>query len=268
MPSEGSSSSSKWLIGCLVAGFLGVALCAGGAFFVVRTAFMSARDAARQAMQAAQEAQRQAATQAVEAQFEMEWTPPAAGTGSEALFPVSVGAWQRTSQDEIEEFTELGLSRPGRHAVYESGITGIDVYAYEVPADEQIAVFQQAEDAIEAGEYARRTKSTRNNGVVHRMDFSFSPPDRYGLMWWCKGWLFVFIVDQKGVGDMDGFRRDYTALIQPSEPEMEATPELPGSAGDTAPAEQPEPEGALPESSGEAASAPAAETETSTVPPQ
>src|SRR5262245_27612365 len=128
MSSEGSSSATKWVIGCLAAGFLGVVLCAGGVFLLLRAGLQTARNAAQQAMQAAQDAERQAtesarqaesemAAQLAESQFGLGWAPPAAGTGPEVLFPEHIGTWKRTSQDDAAEIAELALARPGQHAV-------------------------------------------------------------------------------------------------------------------------------------------------------
>lgn len=242
MPSEGSSSTGKWVIGCLAVGFVGVVLCAGGAFFAVRTALFTARDAARQAMQQAQEAQREILAQQEESQFGMGWAPPAADAAPELLFPEQVGAWQRSSHDDVAEFAELGLSRSGRHAVYESGIVGIDVFVYEVPAEEQNAVFQAAEDAINAGGYSSTSHSAMDDGIVHRMTFSFSPPERHGLMWWCKGWLFVFIADDDQA-DLNGFQRDYATLIQATGRAMEPKPADPGAGDEARPGGEAAPEG-------------------------
>jgi hypothetical protein len=230
MSSEGSSSAGKWIIGCGVAAFLGIVICAGGLFFAVRSGIQTARNAARQAMQAAQEAQREMAEQAEAAQFAAAWIPPAPGATSDVLFPENISGWGRTNQDDATEVAELGLSRAGKHAVYESGIDGIDVYVYEVGADEQSAVFQSAADAIDAGSYTTRSKFSVDDGNVHRMTFSISPPERYGLMWWCKGWLLVFIADDAEV-DLTNFQREYATSIQGAQTSAETTPATPAADG-------------------------------------
>ncbi len=235
MSSDGSSSATKWLVGCLVAAFLCVVLCAGGAIFAVRTAFVGARNAAQQmataareadrrAAEAAQEAQRQMAEQAEQTQFAAAWLPPAAETGPDVLFPEAVSGWRRTSFDDAAEVADLGLARPGRHAVYESGIDGIDVYVYEIGADEQSSVFQAAADGIDAGNYTTRSKISIDDGTVHHLTFSFAPPERHGLMWWCKGWLLLFIADDAQV-DLKGFQTEYATLIQGVPASVETTSE-------------------------------------------
>lgn len=77
---SGEGSSSKWVVGCLVAAFLGVVICAGG---VVLLGVWSYRSASV----AIQQASTEVAEQMQESQFAASWTPPSAGSGPETLFP-------------------------------------------------------------------------------------------------------------------------------------------------------------------------------------
>jgi hypothetical protein len=207
-------------------------------------------------MQAAEEARRDMAEQAEAAQFGAAWVPPAAGAASDVLFPENITAWRRTSQDDAAEVAELGLSRPGQHAVYESGIEGVDLYVYEVGADEQSAVFQSAADAIDSGSYTTRSKISVDDGTTHRMTFSFSPPERHGLMWWCKGWLLVFIADDAEV-DLASFQREHATLIQGAQASVETPPVTPAADGAAPtiedPAGEPSPDRPAAEEGGEPA---------------
>ena len=45
------------------------------------------------------------------------------------------------------------------------------------------------------------------------MTYSFSPPDRQGVLWWCQGWLFVFIADDPAF-DLDSFRIQHLTMVQ------------------------------------------------------
>ena len=240
MSSEGSSSAGKWVIGCLVVAFVGVVICAGGLFFAVRTGIQTTQNAARQAMQTAREAQREMIEQQEAARFAAEWIAPAPGAGPEMLFPEDVSGWRRTSHDDAAEVVELGLSHQGRHAVYEAGITGIDVYVYEVGADEQSAVFQAAADAIDAGNYTSRSKFSVNDGTVRHLTFSFAPPERHGRLWWCKGWLLLFIADDAEV-DLRSFQTEYARLIQGTPDTTETKPENPDAGTATPTIEEPSP---------------------------
>jgi hypothetical protein len=237
MSSEGSSSAGKWVIGCLIAAFLCIIVCAGGLFLAIRTGVQAGRNAARQAMQAAQEAQRAMLEQQEAARFGAEWVPPGAGAGPDVLFPEDVSGWRRTSHDDAAELSELGLSRSGRHAVYESGVIGIDLYVYEVGADEQSAAFEGAADAINAGSYSTQSKFSADDGTVHHMTFSFSPPERHGLMWWCKGWLMVFIADD-AEADLHSFQTEYARSIQGAPEATESPLDDPTAGGESAPANE------------------------------
>jgi hypothetical protein len=219
MSDEGSSS--KWIVGCLLAALLGVVVCAGGAVMLGLWSY-------RAASVAVQQASTEMAAQVQETQFAATWTPPASGAGPETLLPEQLNAWRRTSHDDVAQIPELGIERTGLHAVFESGITGVDVYAYEVPAAEQEALFEAASGAIDAGEFQSRSKISYFDGTSHRMTYSFSPPDRQGILWWCQGWLFVFIADDPAF-DLDGFRTQYLTQIQAvAAPDAGATPEVIG----------------------------------------
>jgi hypothetical protein len=203
---SGEGSSSKWIVGCLVAAFLGVLVCAGGAVLLGVWSY-------RAASVAIEQASTEVAEQMHESQFALAWTAPAPGSGPESLFPEQLNAWRRTGHDDAAKIPELAIERPGLHAVYESGITGVDVYAYEVPVIEQQALFDAVGGAIDHGEFQSRSKVSVFDGTAHRMTCSFSPPDRQGILWWCQGWLFVFIADDPAF-DLDGFRIQYLTQIR------------------------------------------------------
>lgn len=96
-----------------------------------------------------------------------------------------------------------------------------------MPAAEQEALFKAADAAIDAGVFQSRSKATMFDGTAHRMKYSFSPPDRQGILWWCQGWLFAFIADDPAF-DLDGFRVQYLTQIRgapASDPET-ALPEV------------------------------------------
>lgn len=220
---SGESSSSKWIVGCLAAAILGVLLCAGGAVLLGVWSY-------RAASVAVQQASTELAAQARESQFAATWTPPASGAGPETLLPEQLHAWQRTAHDDAARIPELGFDRAGLHAVYESGVTGVDVYVYEVPSTEQQALFDAAGAAIDAGSFQSRSKLSMFDATSHRMTFSFSPPHRQGILWWCQGWLFVFIADDPTF-DLDGFRKQYLTGIQgPPSLEAETVPHDAGEA--------------------------------------
>jgi hypothetical protein len=220
---SGEGSSSKWIVGCLLAALLGVLGCAGGAVMLGLWSY-------RAASVAVQQASTEVAEQMQESQFAQAWKAPAPGSGPETLFPEQLNAWRRTGHDDAAQIPELAIDRPGLHAVYESGITGVDVYAYELPAIEQQALFDAVGGAIDHGEFGSRSKVSVFDGTAHRMTYSFSPPDRQGILWWCQGWLFVFIADDPAF-DLDGFRTQYLTQIRGLAPP--AASAMPGDTGET-----------------------------------
>ena len=189
--------------------------------------------------------------QAEQMQFASVWQAPQPGAGPDVLFPENVNAWRLASHDDDSAIVELAIERDGRHARYESGVTGIDVYAYEVPAVEQAALFQDAADAIEAVNYTKRVQGHIDDGTSHRMTFEFAPPETYGRMWWCRGWLFVLKSDNSTL-DLDAFQTQYLSAVadraaeaaaadgmeQPVGPADETAPDaVQDPAGETAPDE-------------------------------
>lgn len=218
---SGESSSGKWIVGCLIAGVALIVLCGGGLFFVGLLGYRTANQVAQTAVVEMQE-------QAQQMQFASAWTGPAAGSGADVLFPEAVNAWQLVSHDDQSAIVELGLERNGLHARYESGVTGVDVYAYEVPMVEQTQVFDAASAAIDNVGYSSKVQGQVDDGTSHRMSFSVSPPELHGRLWWCRGWLFVFKTSD-GTIDLDAFQQQYLTAIagQPAVPDGMQPPEQP-----------------------------------------
>lgn len=203
MSNEGSGS--KWIVGCLVAGVLMLLVCGGGLALLGFVGYRTANQVGQSISTGIQQ-------QAEQMQFASAWLAPQPGAGPDVLFPENVNAWRLASHDDDAPIVELGIERDGRHARYESGVTGIDVYAYEVPAVEQAALFQDAASAIEAVNYTTRVQSHIDDGTSHRMTFEFSPPETYGRMWWCRGWLFVLKSDNSTL-DLDAFQTQYLSAV-------------------------------------------------------
>lgn len=199
------SSAGKWLLGCALVGVLLVLLCGGGLFMIGWLGYRTASQVAQTAAAGLEDQMRQM-------QFAAGWTAPAAGSGADVLFPAEVNAWQLAAHDEESAIVELGLARDGRHARYESGVSAVDVYAYEVPPGEQSQVFHDAAAAIENVGYSSRSQAHVDDGASHRMTFSFSPPETYGRMWWSQGWLFVFKTSESTV-NLDAFLEQYLTTI-------------------------------------------------------
>jgi hypothetical protein len=191
-------SGSKWIVGCLVAGVLMLLVCGGGFALVGWYGHHTARQISQSVSLGIEE-------QAEQTQFASDWQAPQPGAGPDVLFPENVNAWRLASHDDDAAIVELAIERDGRHARYESGVTGIDVYVYEVPADKQTRMFLEA--AAEA-----RLRGRIDDGTSHRLVYEISPRQTYGHWWWCRGWLFVLISDINTL-ELDAFQTQYLSAV-------------------------------------------------------
>ncbi|MFO1092009.1 MAG: hypothetical protein U0992_01665 [Planctomycetaceae bacterium] len=199
------NSAQKWVIGCLIAGFVAVLLCGGLVAGVGLLGYRAARQIAQEAMPVVQEYAELMA-------FAQAWTPPSADANGDSLFPNTIGPWSLAGENETAAIPELAIARNGWHGTYESSGTKIDVYVYQVPAGEQNQVFQEAGQAIDRAGYSSRNKSDVTLDPVRVQTFSFQPPERHGRMWWAKDWLVVTITENPGV-DLKDFERTYLTAI-------------------------------------------------------
>jgi len=217
------SNASKWVIGCLIAGVVGMLVCGGVIVGLGFLGFKTMKEVVEHI--------------GPEIEFASQWTPPSADAGAEALFPTAVGSWTRTAQDDSAAISELALDRNGQHGTYESGGNKVDVYTYHVAMTEQAQVFDAALAAIDKAGYTTRSEQNQDFGVVHVMTFSFSPPERHGRMWWAHDWLVVTTTDKASV-DLKDFERTYLKAMQGSAP---ANPAQMTPADQSAKDAQPEP---------------------------
>ena len=107
------------------------------------------------------------------------------GTGSTANRFIDLLAGVRARVSATVASSEASAERLRAHGlpVFDlNTVDGIDVYVYEVGADEQSSVFQEAANAIDSGGYSTQSKISIDDGTVHHMTFSFSPPERHGLV--------------------------------------------------------------------------------------
>jgi len=198
------SSSNKWLIGCLIAGAVGVLLCGG---VVVFFGLMGYR--------AAQQFGPEFNKQMQQIQYAQTWQGPEEDAGPEQLFPPAIGAWTLSGHDDAAAIPELAIDRDGLHGTYESAGTTINVYAYRVPMTEQTQVFDAAAAAIDGAGYTTQQKSNVDLGSWHLLTFSFNPPEKIGRMWWANEWLFVTMTETPAA-NLEGFETDYLDAIQTS----------------------------------------------------
>jgi hypothetical protein len=222
--SQEQSSSNKLLLGCLIAGGVGILLCGGVVVFFGVLGY-------RAAQQIGPEIQKQMER----AQFAGTWRAPAADAGPDQLFPPALGGWSLSGHDDAAAIPELAIEREGVHGTYESAGTTVNVYAYQVPMTEQSQVFQAASAALDGAGYSTKTQAEMDYGSMHWMTFEFNPPQRVGRMMWANDWLFVMMTEKPAV-NLEGFEKEYLDAVQaPPFPGMdEPSPSEPSANDGTA----------------------------------
>lgn len=130
------------------------------------------------------------------------WQPPEKNASPETLFPARVGNYELASHDEDAAIPEFRFDLNGRHAVYNSSASRIDVFVYQASELEKEALFQRVDDAYEeqAGGFKRKTN------MGYRLYYS-SSRHHQNHFWWVKGWLLVFRTHDSD--DRGPFVKDY-----------------------------------------------------------
>ena len=217
--------STAWIVGCSIAGLLGVVVCGGG---LAATFWFSMK----QAVNVAQTAQAEMQDQIRATGFASAWVPPRTDAAAGEMVAGAIEAWRLVDQEATTELIDLGIERDGERGAYQSGATVMDVYAFQVPEAEQSELFAQAADGIDQFNFS--TNYSLDDGISHRMAISYSPPSHHGQLWWCKGWLFVFLTEDDAL-DLESFRETYLTTIAGAErsalEEVGAAPLGAGSAG-------------------------------------
>ena len=191
-----SDSSWKWILGCGgLAVLLVLALCGVGAYF------LPSAITGVQGM-IAEEAKRIAFAQA--------WQPPADNVPANELFPDTVSEYKVVNRDPDPIASKFGIDLPGQHGKYSSSGAELDVFVFRTSQLEKEALFNRIEEATDDASYNSRTRFTTMNG--DQLRFSVRPPPTDGLLWWSKGWLFVFFT--KNGHEPESFQQAYLKQIQ------------------------------------------------------
>jgi hypothetical protein len=200
------SSSNKWLIGCLIAGVVGLLLCGGVVVFFGVLGY-------RAAQQIQAELGPEFEKQMERLAYVQTWRAPPADAGPDQLLPPTFGGWTLSGHDDAAAIPELAIEREGVHGTYESAGTTVNVYAYRVPMTEQTQVFEAASTAIDEAGYSSKSQAQMDYGSMHWMTFEFNPPQRTGRLWWANDWLFVMMTETPAV-NLESFENDYLDTIQ------------------------------------------------------
>ncbi|MBO0699910.1 MAG: serine/threonine protein kinase, partial [Zavarzinella sp.] len=136
------------------------------------------------------------------------WQPPPADAGPDLLFPPTVpGGFHRLRHDQDATDAELGITLPGRRAVY-TGPDGeqYEVRAYRCPDEEAQKIQAHVQTFVQSvqngtagatpGSKRQQVVYTSSNSVNRTLTFGFhdssSQNQEYGKLWHGHGWLFWF----------------------------------------------------------------------------
>ena len=120
------------------------------------------------------------------------WQPFAADASPDIIFPASIGAYTRELHDGQAGVPELKLDLGGRHAVYRSGPSRIELNVYAVTPLEAEAVLNRVKGAYDEDKSAyRRWTKIGTEPNFTRVALSTSKLAQNEL-WFNKGWLLLF----------------------------------------------------------------------------
>jgi Protein kinase domain len=206
------SPGRKVLLGCGFAAFCLLSMLGGGAYYVATQAVPWLKGGFEDLME------RERGWDEV-ARF---WRPPPDDAGPDQIFPPEVGGFRRSGSIGDAEIPELNIRRiPGQHASYFDGSRFVELVMIRATALEKEALFKRATEAINPPEKQGSGSSTGESGPSYRsisgsaeaprMSYRMGLPDRRGILWWDKGWLFVARIE--GAGDPEAFLKQYLAAI-------------------------------------------------------
>lgn len=229
------NSPANWIVGCLVAGFLCLIVCAGGAFVFVRWGVQRQRamvdemqrakmEMARARDRAQMEMARQAhiTEQASNWNVPDGWTPPPVDAAPDMLLPLQVGEWERTSQTTVPAIPVVNIDREALSGVYTAGSRTLDVSVCRVADDEREALFQQAQSAIHGNADTSADEEGTDDGTLLQTFFYESRAGQgTGWLIWDAGCLFFVHADDSQT-PLSDFMAAYFAAIDANHPSDDA----------------------------------------------
>jgi serine/threonine protein kinase len=152
------------------------------------------------------------------------WRPPPPKSGPDVLFPGKVEGFVRTGCDRRAGVPDLRIDSEGHHATYRQGDLTIEMYVYRASRLEKEALFKRAIEAIEPPRrsldqyHDTATKRDRPFGFMMngradgpRLVYRTQSPDRRGVFWWDRDWLFLARTDSQA--DPEAFLKRYLEVL-------------------------------------------------------
>jgi hypothetical protein len=152
------------------------------------------------------------------------WRPPPPEAGPDVLFPGKVEGFVRTGYDRRAGVPDLRIDAEGHHATYRQGYLAIEVHVYRASRLEKEALLKRAIEAIDPPKRSRdqfpdtatkrdRPFSSMMNGRPDgpRLVYRTQKPDRRGVFWWDRDWLFLARTESQA--DPEAFLKRYLEVL-------------------------------------------------------
>lgn len=150
--------------------------------------------------------------------FEQSWHPPASSLEGPWM-PAEFGSWKaRSAQAPISSLPKLDIEQAGLSGEFVSGAEVLELDVFPANNLEKEALLAHADKALEKNGSFRLSRQFGNQHFV-----TVGGDDRT-MLWWLKGWLFVF--HTKGPNDLAPTAEAYLQAIdgQPAEPPAAPAP--------------------------------------------
>lgn len=205
------SSATKWIVGCLVTGVLGLFLCGGIAVWMVRQGVEAAREAA-EGIAEEMDRQAEAMQQASSWNLPGGWTAPGEDAAVDELLPIQAGEWERMFQNTESAVPQINIERETHSGVYATNEQSVDVYVCRVSADDRDAVFERAETEISNSATGHTTMGT-DDGTTRTLFYKTWGEQGSGWLVWNGGWLFSIQTADPSV-PVGEFMTEYFSAIE------------------------------------------------------
>jgi len=140
-------------------------------------------------------AQQQVAEEQERRKIAAEWKAPNKDAGPAQVFPAAVELYKLDQSDDRASIPELRIDTKGVHAVYSSGPSQVEVFAYPVSKLEAEALMNRVEQIYKQGkkkEGGVRTWTKIDLGESYARIYLSTPKLKQNHYWFTKGWLLVF----------------------------------------------------------------------------
>lgn len=127
------------------------------------------------------------------------WQAPPVDVPLNRLFPVQVAGYKQAELDDQARVADLGVSVPGRHAVYRGPTASVELFVYLATKPDKEAMLRQVQQAVAqrgvAAGLLAAGRGVRGSAEGTYLSYDLEPPgataEQHGTFWWQQGWLFL-----------------------------------------------------------------------------